>query len=354
MRWSLTRQAWPLVTATLGLSACVTPRGARLGPPRPLLYDAGADASTDRPAHVRAASGVVAFGGDLAIIQDDARFVARVRGNRVHVITLPSADGGLRLFDDGRGNKADKLDFEASLVLQASGAAKTGVGTAPGAGGARLIGFGSGSSPRRESLLLIDEITERAEVREVPAFYRGLREHPVLEGAQLNIEGSVVVGDAIRLFQRGNGRTRVGGEPVNATLDLDRASFENWLDRGGDTGGTPLPTAAKRWDLGREQGVPYGFTDATTIGDDIVFVAVAEDSSDAVTDGAVLGVAIGTWRAGELVMVPLVEADGSRSTRKVEGIAPDPRAPGQLVVVTDVDDHERPAELCTLSLDGFW
>jgi len=352
MRWSLARQAWPLVTATLGLPACVTTRGARLGPSRPLLYDAGADASTDRPAHVRAASGVVAFGGDLAIIQDDAAFVARLCGNRVNVITLPSDDGGLRLFDDGRGNKADKLDFEASLVLQGPRAAGgPGADAGAGAPGARLVGFGSGSSPRRESLLLIDEATERAEVREVPAFYRGLREHPALEGAQLNLEGSVVVGGAIRLFQRGNGRIRAGGDPVNATLDVDRASFESWLDRGGDA---PLPTAAKRWDLGRERGVPYGFTDATMIGDDIVFVAVAEDSSDAVTDDAVLGVAIGSWRAGELFMVPLLEADGSPSTRKVEGIAPDPRSPGQLVVVTDVDDHERPAELCTLSLTGFW
>lgn len=315
-----------------------SPPSARLGASRPLLYAEGADVATDRPAHVRAASGVSVFGGDLAIIQDDARFVARVRGGRVHAIALPADELGQRLFDDGRGNKSAKLDFEASLVLQ-------------GPSGPRLIGFGSGSSPQRESLLLVDEASERSEIRDAAELYRALREHPGLEDAELNIEGSALSGGSIRLFQRGNGRTRDGGAPVNATIDLDLAAFERWLD---EDGAVPTPLRVERHDLGREGGVPYGFTDATTLGDDVIFVAVAEDSPDAVRDGAVVGVAIGTWREGQIVMVPLLEADGSRCLRKVEGIAPDPDRPGKLVVVTDVDDHERPAEMCELELAGFW
>lgn len=341
MRWSLARRALPLVTATVGLGACAGERTARLGPPRPLLYDEGADDAQDRPRHVRAASAVVALGDDLAVLQDDARFVARIHGNRVQVIALPADLDGLRLFDDGRGNKAAKLDLEASLVLQ-------------GPRGPRLVAFGSGSSPRRETLVMIDAATERVELREVPAFYRGLREHPILGGAQLNIEGSVVVGDTVRLFQRGNGKSP-DGEPVNATLDLDRAAFTRWLEAGAETDGeAPRPVHAARHDLGRVAGVPYGFTDATVVGDHILFVAVAEASEDAVLDGAVLGVSIGTFQEGGVSLTPLLEADGTPSTRKVEGIAVDPREPGKLVVVTDVDDHERAAEMCSLFLDGFW
>jgi hypothetical protein len=326
-----------LLVTIAGLTACTADRSARLGPSRPLLYADGPDAASDRPAHVRAASAVVGFGGDLAVIQDDAHFVARVRGSRVGVIALPAGEGGKRLFDDGRGNKAAKLDLEASLVLA-------------GPGGTRLVGFGSGSSPRRESLVLVDEATERVEIRDASAIYLELRAHPILAGAELNIEGAVAFGEIIRLFQRGNGKSR-GGEPVNATIDLDRGAFDRWL--AGD-GAAPAPIAVVRHDLGRVQGVPYGFTDATLVGSEIVFVAVAEDSPDAVRDGAVVGVAIGTWRGGAIVMTPLIEADGSPCTRKIEGIAPDPDAPGKLVAVTDVDDHARPAELSSLELVGFW
>src|SRR5690349_10209421 len=44
----------------------------------PLTYAAGADAALDRPAHVRAASGIAWLGGRLAVVQDDASFVALV------------------------------------------------------------------------------------------------------------------------------------------------------------------------------------------------------------------------------------------------------------------------------------
>ncbi|MGZ3477188.1 MAG: hypothetical protein ACXWUG_26785, partial [Polyangiales bacterium] len=49
---------------------------------RELRYGLGADPSIDRPAHVRAASAVVRMGTRLAIVQDDASFLALVDGER--------------------------------------------------------------------------------------------------------------------------------------------------------------------------------------------------------------------------------------------------------------------------------
>src|SRR5687768_4452657 len=41
-------------------------------------YAGGADQTIDRPAHVRAASGIAWVGATVAVIQDDANFVALV------------------------------------------------------------------------------------------------------------------------------------------------------------------------------------------------------------------------------------------------------------------------------------
>ena len=85
----------------------------------PLLYAGGADAALDRPAHVRAASSLAMVGGRLAIIQDDANFIAVLdpSDGRIESITLPAAAGGERQFDDRRGNKRFKLDLEASVAV---------------------------------------------------------------------------------------------------------------------------------------------------------------------------------------------------------------------------------------------
>ncbi len=91
---------------------------------RELVYSAGADPSADRPAHVRAASGLSWLGGRLCVLQDDANFIARVdlAGGSVEPLELPAGEGGLRLFDKTRGNKHLKLDLEACLTATADDA----------------------------------------------------------------------------------------------------------------------------------------------------------------------------------------------------------------------------------------
>src|SRR5687767_14142585 len=111
---------------------------------RELSYAEGADAATDRPAHVRAGSGLAAVPGGIALIQDDANFIAFLPadGGPPRALPLPAGAGGLRQFDDVRGNKKHKLDLEACVSVDTT----TGV---------LLLALGSGSKRRREQIALV-------------------------------------------------------------------------------------------------------------------------------------------------------------------------------------------------------
>ena len=159
-------------------------------------------------------------------------------------------------------------------------------------------------------------------------------------GETPNIEGAAVVGAGLRLFHRGAGR----GTCRNWVLDVAL----------GPEGPTGPVGAAFEVDLGDVAGVPLSCTDAAALPDGrFLYLAAAEDTPDAVADGPVVGAAIGLLAGAAVRWAPLLEADGTPSVRKVEGLAPDPDLAGAWVI-TDPDDADRPAELCRVALDGPW
>ncbi|MGZ5967381.1 MAG: DUF6929 family protein [Polyangiales bacterium] len=295
---------------------------------RELRYGLGADPSIDRPAHVRAASAVVRMGTRLAIVQDDASFLALVDGERdggeVHALPLPHHEGGLRQFDDLRGNKKHKLDLEACTLV-----------------GDSLIAFGSGSSPARERLAIMRKNELR--IFDASSLYASLRAQVDFSGSELNVEGATCVGAHVRLFQRGNGAPRGELSPVDATVDIPADALLAFVDGGP----TPLLSNVTRWDLGSIDGVRLGFTDATTHDGRVFFLAAAEDSPDAVRDGPCLGVALGVIEPGGARMARIRDFD-----LKAEGLAFHSANEGVLVV--DRDEPEAPAELCRFELLGRW
>ncbi|MBK6518831.1 MAG: hypothetical protein IPM79_13580 [Polyangiaceae bacterium] len=299
---------------------------------RPLHYTLGADAALDRPAHVRAASSVVRFGGELVVVQDDAHFLARIdpTSGSVTDVPLERGDRGARLFDDARGNKSAKLDLEAAVVLS-HGAAEV------------MVVFGSGSSPRRERVVLVRRESGQLAAREVhvPELYAALRADVDFCGSELNVEGAVSLDDDVLLFQRGNGAPRAGAAPVDATARLDARALLAHV-----AGEAPCPPlrAVQRYDLGQLEGARLSFTDATIIDGRVHYVAAAEASPDATRDGPVAGVALGVIDdAGEARYGLLLERPGELCRSKVEGIVSAPG--GGMLGVVDVDDPERPAEL---------
>jgi len=329
------------LTAVLdpALSATVSTR-------TPLRYDEGASAELDRPGHVRSGSGLAWVPGGLAVVQDDANFIAihDPGSGRTSAITLPAGEAGLRQFDDLRGTKRFKLDLESCLALE-------------DAGGVNLIAFGSGSTSRREHVVMVDRWEDRApRVRLVsaPGLYRALRDEAAFAGSELNIEGAIRLGNSVRLFSRGLGALPDGRLSVNATCDLAVDALLGYL-RAPMRVAPPAPTRPVQYRLGTIGAVPLGFTDALAWGDAILYTATAEISPDATQDGPVTGSAIGVIDPGATVRwAPLTDARGELLVAKVEGVAAVPGSPAELYVVLDGDDPTTASELCRVELAGPW
>jgi hypothetical protein len=312
----------------------------------PLLYAHGADPGEDRPAHVRSASGLLRAGGRLAVIQDDANFVALAdpATGQASAIALPAGDGGLRQFDDVRGNKRFKLDLESCVMLSHP------------AGGATLVAFGSGSTAFREKIVVIRGIESSGpdvRVVDASALYALLRAETGFAGSELNVEGAALTDGALRLFNRGNGAPRNGLLPVNATCDLDLSKFLAFIDDP-SAAPPPLPCGVTQYDLGGIGGLALTFTDAAEWGGRVLYTAAAEASPDATRDGPVAGCAIGIIQGGEARFAVVEVAGGARYAGKIEGILPHPEHPGHFWAVIDRDDPAAPSELLEVELGGGW
>jgi hypothetical protein len=319
---------------------------ARVVSRRPLLYAVGADPEADRPAHVRAGSSLAWVDGRLAVVQDDANFVALVdpatlRADAVH---LPAGHEGKRQFDDRRGTKAHKLDLEACVAV-------------PGEGGEVLLAFGSGSSPRREQVAVLEGWAEggpAVSLRDASALYARLRAAADFAGSELNLEGAVWMDGRLRLFGRGNGAARGEVHPVDATCDLEWEALRAYL-RDPAAAPPPEPRGVVRWRLGSVDGLRLGFTDAARAGARLLYCASAEDSPDATRDGRVAGSALGVFDAGGGARWTLLRGeDGAAFAGKVEGLAIPPGSRGRAWVVVDRDDPDAPSELCEVELEGGW
>ncbi|MBW8771758.1 MAG: hypothetical protein JF590_00460 [Gemmatimonadetes bacterium] len=311
---------------------------------RPLYYAEGADAALDRPAYVRAGSSLAWVPDGLAVIQDDANFLALIdpKSGAVRSITLPAGEGGRRQFDKERGNKKAKLDLEACVAVEV-------------AGRPLLLAFGSGSTERRQEILKV-EGWHRPEpavaLLAADRFYELLRAVPEFAPSRLNIEGVAALGEHLRLFSRGNGKPKDGIAPANATCDIHLGALLDLLS-GKPSAALPKVVNIHQYDLGLLAGVPLSFTDATPWREGVLFSAAAEASPDAVEDGLVTGSVIGAIdEAGWGRWTPITDRSGRAFGAKVEGVVL-AKEEGHLHVVVDADDPKVASVLCTVELGGF-
>jgi hypothetical protein len=298
-------------------------------PRRPAELRTPIRAAEDRAlaARVVAAHRLEGVTGGSALLEVDGRLLAvHDDAFRVSWIAIPSlAVTPLVLAGDGaRLAKADKPDFESALR------------TADGA----IHVLGSGSTAKRCTLARIDP-PSAATLREHPRLYECVRD--ALESDEApNIEGAVVDGDRLRLFNRAAGRA------PNASVDVPLAVLD---------GGAPRVLALATFELGALDGVRLGFTDVVALGARrSAFVAAAEDAPDAIADGRVTGSVVGlleTTTAGTSARwTRLLDADGAPSPYKVEGVTIDRDLSGGWLL-TDSDDPRVPAELLRIELGGF-
>lgn len=321
-------------TRDSALSAC-------LASTRELFYSAGADPALNRPAHVRAGSSLAWFGNRLAVVQDDTNFIALIDPETGHVdpLTLPAGEGGLRQFDELRGNKRFKLDLEACFSV-------------PVADGGMLVALGSGSSEKREAVVVV-ESSGQVRLVEGHGLYARLRAEKSFSGSEMNIEGAAFVDGRVRLFNRGNGAWRDGEAPRNASCDIAWRELEAYLQ---DPARQPVPALHNiaQYELGALQGSPLTFTDATATASGLLYTAAAEDSPDAVTDGVVTGSAVGVLDGNAGRWIELRDADGGLAAEKIEGLCAARGRDGLLYVVVDADDPTCPSLLGEVELRGPW
>jgi hypothetical protein len=300
-------------------------------PLRPTELSTPIRAAEDRAlaARVVAAHRLEGITGGSALLEVDGRLLAvHDDAFRVSWIALPSlAVTPLVLAGDGAPlAKGDKPDFESALR------------TADGA----VHVLGSGSTAKRCALARIEPRASAVTMREHPRLYECVR--AALESEELpNVEGAIVSGDRLRLFNRAAGRT------PNASIDLPLAVLD---------GGAPSLLAVRTFDLGRLDGVRLGFTDVTALDARRgAFIAAAEAAPDAIADGPVTGSVVGLLETAvdgrmRARWTRLVDADGRPCPYKVEGVTVDRDSRGGWLL-TDSDDPRVPAALLRIELRGF-
>ena len=280
---------------------------------------------------VSAASGLVRVDGVTHVIADD----------ELHLLSQPDDGpaGLLRLLPgdlpaEPRARKAIKPDFEA-LCRWHDG----------------LLALGSGSTAMRHRGCLIRPVP--GDISTTPTVtvldLAPLHAHLAARVPALNLEGAAVVGDALLLLQRGNGR---GNRSAIVELDRHAVTLTIAEARAWDA---PLVRDLHFIDLGDRGGAPLAFTDASPLPDgSLVFLAAAEDSPDTYRDGLLTGVAIGRL-APDRTITWLTDVPDAP---KLEGIHAELlNNTLHLWLVADPDDRSMPAPLYTAALDpatGAW
>lgn len=276
------------------------------------------------PAHVSAASGIVATERRIYVVVDD----------EVALGVFPREGGPgrlLALFDDvlphdPKQRKSAKPDLEALCLLPAHGDAPHGA----------LLALGSGSTERRMRgarwrLDRAGELHGDPEVVALDELFAALTP----EVGELNVEGATVDGDTLVLAQRGN-----GPEGVNAVVRVELAGVLEALAEGGAPSGTSI-RAIERVELPEVGGVPASFTDLAALGDGrILYAACGEDTDDPVADGDFTGALVGVLGEGDPREV--------EPSVKVEGLWVE--SGRDLLLVADADDRAVPAPLLVARL----
>jgi hypothetical protein len=299
-----------------------------------MTYRDGPSHEDDRPPHVRAASGLSAFRECLAVIQDDANWLALIDADQqITAVPLPPSPAGERVFSKKRGNQDEKYDLEACVTVGSGGREE-------------LVGFSSGSRSEREWILRVREDNGGrlgAEFVGAPAFYAAMRAEKAFSGAGLNIEGALALNhDRIRLFQRGNAEPCDGIKPVDATADFSWVALCEHLSAQAEHA-PPALTNIRSYDLGTLGGVRLTFSDAEHLAEGrVLFSASAEDPESGSVNGSVLGI---IEADGQARWTHLFDEDGKLFKGKIEGLTLDASEAERVYFVIDDDDEDTPSRI---------
>lgn len=310
----------------------------------PLLYDDDPDPNVERLPYVRAGSSLTCIEAYVAVVQDNANFVALINlaTGRASSLALPAGSQGERIFDYAHANAEQKFDLEACVVI-------------PGDSESLLVAFGSGSQPERERIVVVrwpQNGEPTATDYNGAAFYAALRSQHDFSGSELNVEGAIYLhDDRIRLFERGNGAPHAGLAPVDATGDLSWSAL--WAHLQDPAQPPPQLENIVQYHLGSLDGHALNFSDAEAVGDAVLYSASAEESGTAGEDGAIGGSVLGVITAAGARWTRLTTEDNTEFREKIEGLSIGQDDRYQAYFVVD-DDKDEPSDLFVVQLSGPW
>lgn len=234
------------------------------------------------------ASAIEMYGDKLLVIGDDCSklLVLNVRGGKVAEVALFKENSPLK---NGRIAKSLKPDLEASVLLQ--GSVKKPF----------LLVLGSGSrrkkrdkgfqlflpdSPAALTSRLVRDLKRREiDLRKLYDDLRSRLKKICKQKVKLNIEAAALLKDRLVLLHRG------GSSSPNVSIDYALSSFCSWLDKPTKN---PPKARLRFWNLPALEGIPSGFSGATSFRGRIYFLAAAEETDDPVLDGIVSGTLLGS------------------------------------------------------------
>jgi hypothetical protein len=286
-----------------------------------------APSEKNRPAYVYAASGLVRIDNRLYTVADDELHLAVFEypgdrpGNWFRL--LP---GGLPLNYQER--KRAKPDLESITLLDPYEYAPNGA----------LLAVPSMSRKSRINGLLIPLDENRMPSAELlPIDFTQLREKLAAEIVELNIEGTVVDKNYVRLFHRGS-----KGKSKSAVIKLHTQSFLKDL-HDSHVISIDYKLDFTEYEIGSVDGVPLQFTDAVSLSDSkTLFLATAENTDSAFEDGASLGSSIGIMdAAGKITHMHNISGHDKLEGVSVSVVDGEIR----LLLVSDTDDQTKPSGL---------
>lgn len=218
---------------------------------------------------VPSASGIEVVDGAIYVIGDNSPWVYKL--NKAYQIEEKRQIAPADNLENGIIPKKVKPDFEAMSFF-------------PKGKEKELLIFSSGSkSPEREFFVSVHfgQAEAGAKTYPITPFYEKLKAAAKLDAEELNIEGAVINGGELFLFNRGE----------NVVMKYKINEFQAYIE-GKQESPEPIVYSIK---LPEVKGVKAGFSGATAIpGEDkILFTASVENTENWIDDGEILGSFVG-------------------------------------------------------------
>lgn len=225
--------------------------------------------------NIPSASAVEVVNGNIYIVGDDSAFLYVLKYDLTLLDKIALYEAKDQDIVENRILKKKKADLECIAKFNINGYA-------------HLLILGSGSkSPRRDIAYLVKLPTPYNKKHLVWSvslvkWYSFLRMNEDVTGPSgvLNFEAAAATENYMYLFNREN----------NAVLRFDLVEFVEFIQ--GHTDGIPFPTVISS-DLPAIENIRSGFSGADYFDHTLFFTAAAENTSNAIDDGAIMGSAVG-------------------------------------------------------------